>query len=113
MPTAQKAKVAKATRGSKPGERRGGRVKGVPNKATREIKAIAQQYSVKAVKALVEVMESGESEAARVSAANAILDRAYGKPSQSVEHSGVDGAPIQHALDVSDEVLASIALGKK
>ncbi|WP_288142766.1 hypothetical protein [Mesorhizobium sp.] len=30
-----------------------------------------------------------------MAAANAILDRAYGKPSQSHEHSGPGGAPIQ------------------
>jgi hypothetical protein len=32
---------------------------------------------------------------ARVAAANAILDRAMGKPSQSVEVSGIDGGPVQ------------------
>jgi hypothetical protein len=37
--------------------------------------------------ALVAVLSS-ESDAARVSAANAILDRAYGKPSQSMTGEG-------------------------
>lgn len=71
-------------RGSKPGERRGGRQKGVPNKATADIKAAAQEYTEEALTALAEVMR-GDSPAARVAAANAILDRAYGKPKQSVD----------------------------
>jgi hypothetical protein len=32
-------------RGSKPGERRGGRQKGTPNKATAEVKVLAQKYA--------------------------------------------------------------------
>jgi 2,3-bisphosphoglycerate-independent phosphoglycerate mutase len=83
------ARVAKnSNRGSKPGERRGGREKGVPNRATAEIKAIAQEYTEQAIKVLADIMVNGESEAARVSAVNALLDRAYGKPSQAIEHTG-------------------------
>ena len=44
--------------------------------------------------ALVKVATDGESEAARVSAAIAILDRGYGKPRQSLEHAGVEGGAI-------------------
>lgn len=73
------AKVVKASnRGSKPGERRGGRAKGVPNKATASIRDIARQYTVEAVEALVAVLRE-ETGAARVSAAREILDRGYGK----------------------------------
>lgn len=80
------AKVAKASgRGSKPGERRGGRVKGTPNKATASLKDIAREYTQEALDALVGVLRaSHEPAAARVSAANAILDRGYGKPSQLI-----------------------------
>lgn len=105
------ATVAKSSgRGSKPGERRGGRVKGVPNKATAEIKAIAQPYSAKAVSTLAHIMENGKSERARVSAANSILDRAWGKAPQAV--TGPDGGAIKHEIDLSDEMLAKIALGR-
>lgn len=76
--------VKSSNRGSKPGERRGGRVKGVPNKATAEIKTIARQYTGQAIATLAEIMVNGQSEAARVAAVNALLDRAYGKPSQVV-----------------------------
>ena len=80
------AKVAKRRsspgRGSKPGERRGGRQKGQPNNATKTLRELAREYTPEALDALAQIMRQGESEAARVSAANAILDRGYGKPSQ-------------------------------
>jgi len=83
MADAAPRKVVKSSkRGSAPGERRGGRQKGVPNKATRSLREIARQYTDEAIDALVRVMQDdGEPAAARVSAANAILDRGYGKPS--------------------------------
>lgn len=78
------AKVAKRNpspgRGSKPGERRGGRVAGTPNKVTKTLKELAREYTTEALEALVDVVRN-ETGAARVSAANAILDRGYGKPS--------------------------------
>ena len=75
------AKVArKSNRGSAPGERRGGRVKGTPNKATASVKEIARQYTEKAFAALVGVLDGEESPpAAKVAAAKEILDRGYGK----------------------------------
>ena len=90
------AKVAKASnRGSKPGERRGGRVKGVPNKATASLKEIARQYTTEAVEALVAVLRD-ETGAAKVAAAREILDRGYGKASQ-VLSGDEDGNPIKIA----------------
>lgn len=81
-PTAKVAKRASnPARGSKPGERRGGREKGVPNKATIELKTVAREYTAEAVQALARIMRDAESPAAAVvSAANALLDRGYGKP---------------------------------
>jgi hypothetical protein len=38
-----------------------------------------------AIATLAEIAKTGESEVARVSAATAILDRAYGRPGQAVE----------------------------
>ena len=71
-------------RGSKPGERRGGRKKGVPNNAGRELREVAQEHTPAAIKTLAEICENGESEAARVAAANALLDRGHGKPTNPV-----------------------------
>jgi len=79
------------------GKRAGaGRPQGRQNKATREQKAslqeLARNHTSVALAALVHVATKGESESARVAASNALLDRAYGKPSQSVQHSGAIGS---------------------
>lgn len=83
------------------GTRIGGRQKGTPNKVTADVKAAAAKYTDEALRTLAKIMSDGESEQARVSAANAILDRAHGKPKQAVEHSGEDGAPILHSMVVT------------
>lgn len=68
------------------GKREGaGRPKGAVNRATADIREAAQVYSDQALQVLVKVATEGESEAARVAAANSILDRAHGKPKQSVD----------------------------
>lgn len=71
-------------RGAKPGERRGGRAKGVPNKATRDIKALAAPYAPEALETLAKIMRTGESEQARVAASRELLDRGFGKAAQAV-----------------------------
>ena len=79
------AEVAKkSNRGSKPGERRGGRQPGTPNKATVEIRDIAKQYAPEAMAELARLAREAESEQARVGAIKEILDRAYGKSTQPV-----------------------------
>src|SRR3546814_10559678 len=94
--TAGAPKVANTSnRGSKPGERRVVRTKGVPNKATASIRDIARQYTEEAVNGLVAVLRDlNEPAAARVSAANSILDRGYGKPS-TVITGDEDGGPVK------------------
>jgi hypothetical protein len=53
-------------RGSKPGEHRGGRVKGTPNKATAEIKDIARPYGPDCIEKLWAIASSSESDPAKV-----------------------------------------------
>jgi len=72
-------------RGSQPGERRGGRQKGTPNKATAEIKDLVDQYVPAAVVELARLATEAESEAARVAAIKELLDRRYGKSKQAVD----------------------------
>jgi hypothetical protein len=48
------------------------------------IRDLAQENSMEALETLVQVMRTGKP-GERLIAANAILDRAYGKPSQSIE----------------------------
>jgi hypothetical protein len=71
-----------------------GRPKGSLNRATAEVKKAAQKYTNKALKTLAKIMENGEQESARVAAAKELLDRGFGRPSQSVEHMGEGGGPV-------------------
>lgn len=65
------------------GKKTGGRVAGVPNKATREVREAAQQYTEQALQTLAEILVDKEQPAAaRVSAAKELLDRAHGKSTQ-------------------------------
>lgn len=71
----------------------GGRKKGTPNKVTADVKSVAQEYGQEAIKSLVEIMRGTDyPPAARVAASKEILDRAYGKAQQSVDHSSTDGS---------------------
>ena len=70
------------------GKRSGaGRPPGTPNKATVDAKArlsqLARQHTDVAFAALIEVAEKGQTENARITAACAILDRAFGKPREA------------------------------
>lgn len=74
------------SRGAAPGERRGGREAGTPNKATKEVKELAKQYTAEAVNALVKVMRDPNApHVAVVKASEAILDRGHGRPTQHIE----------------------------
>ncbi len=67
------------------GRKTGGRGKGTPNKATAEIREHAQQYTIEALEGLALIARNSTSDAARVSAWNALLDRGHGKPNQGVD----------------------------
>lgn len=93
------------------GKRAGaGRPKGAKDRLTREAGAtlseLARQHTESALNALVYIATQGESETARVSAANALLDRGYGKAPQQLEHTGKDGKD----LPVSAPAIAIFAL---
>ena len=57
----------------------GGRPKG-----DGEIRELARQHTVLALRTLKEIVDHGENESARVAAANALLDRGWGKPAVPV-----------------------------
>lgn len=78
--------------GSRPGA---GRKKGKVSAAKRQLADMAKDHAEQALAILVSIAGTGESESARVSAANAILDRAYGKPAQALQVSAPDGGPVQ------------------
>jgi hypothetical protein len=69
----------------------------VPNRATRDIKALAQEYSSEAIiglaglGGLVEGVPPAQSEQARVAALKELLDRGHGRPPQAIV--GDENAP--------------------
>ena len=88
------------TAGAKGGPRPGaGRKKGEPNKATASLRELAREYTPQAIKALAEIMMESDSDSARVAAANAILDRGYGKPS-TVLSGDEDGGAIKAVHEI-------------
>ena len=71
-------------RGSKPGERRGGRQKGTPNKATKDVRELAQKHGPECITGLALLAKTAENEQARIAAMRELLDRAYGKAPQAI-----------------------------
>jgi len=72
-----------------------GRKKGTGNKSTTEIKTLAQTFGSQAVRRLKWLMSHSKSENVQVNAAQALLDRGYGKPVAQVQHTGADSGPIK------------------
>src|SRR5215470_66404 len=54
-------------------------------RTAREMALEARKYSIEAIHVLVKLMRNGDTAAVRASAANSILDRAYGKPAQNID----------------------------
>lgn len=66
-------------------------------KAPTQIRSLARQHTESALKVLAGIMnQEAAPHAARVSAATALLDRGWGKPTQTIEH-GV--MPLEDMLD--------------
>ena len=57
---------------------------GTPNRATAEIKALAQSYAPAAMMELARLATKAESETARVAAIKELFDRGYGKSTQLI-----------------------------
>lgn len=69
--------------GKRPGA---GRPRGSATKVGTDLRTAAQQYTNEALDTLVQVMRNpAETGTARAAAANAVLDRGYGKPKQEIE----------------------------
>ena len=75
-----------------------GRLSGSTNKSSPEqsqrLSELAKTYTEEALQTLVDVARNGRTDAARVSAANALLDRAYGKPAVKQEKEILDLPPV-------------------
>ncbi len=92
--------------------RTGGRQKGTPNKATAEIRELAREHAPACVAELARLSTEAQSESARVQAIGMLLDRAYGKASQSqqIDVSMPVGISVEDLTD--EELLAIIATGR-
>ena len=96
-PTEQAAATPKSKRG---GARKGaGRKPGVVSQAKLTLAEQARVYGPDLIKALYQIaMDEEAPPNARVSAANSILDRAYGRPLNAMEVTGKDGGAIEHTM---------------
>jgi hypothetical protein len=64
-------------------------------KTPTQIRSLARSHTESAVNTLVGIMNQAEAPpAARVAAANAILDRGWGKPAQPIDGDG-EGGPVE------------------
>ena len=71
-----------------------------------EVQALARQYTTEALETLRDIMRDKKApHAARGYAANSILDRGYGRPSQTISSTGQDKPPDQ----MTDAELLAIA----
>lgn len=82
------------------GVKTGGRAKGTPNKATADIRALAQVHAKSAMTELARLATSAESEAARVAAIKELFDRGFGKSKQPLTGGDEDDSPIKMRLKV-------------
>lgn len=69
-------------------------------KEEKEVLALARERSKEAIERLVLIMQ-GPNDKLAMMAAQAILDRAFGKPRQQMELTGEDGAPVLQGITVS------------
>ena len=90
----------------------GGRKKGTPNRATKELKEVARKYTARALRELARLAEKSEDEAVRLKACAELLDRGHGKPTTHAVVGGDGGHPIQRQqliVNASERVAAQFA----
>lgn len=64
--------------------------------AIAEVKELAREQTEASIAALVAIRDNSKaSDSARVAASRELLDRAWGRPAQALEHSGPDGGVIR------------------
>ena len=69
-----------------------------------EVRELARSHAPEAIDTLVQIMRTSKSQVTRKLAADSLLDRAYGKPNQSL--SNPDGGPLP--LDTSTVLIAKL-----
>lgn len=86
-----------------------GRPRGSRNRATREIRALAGKYSLRAVKATWKLATSADNEQTRLRAIELLLAYAHGRPVAHQELTGADGEPLNDRHYDPLEIAKSIA----
>lgn len=89
------------------GARLGGRQKGTPNKVTAELREIAQPFGPEAVKTLVKIMRSSKFDQCKIMAADKLLDRGFGKPTEYKTNLNLN-VPEYDLSHLTDEQLAAV-----
>jgi hypothetical protein len=105
MPRGGRREGAGRPKGSKDKKARSAPVIIASVEEKRELRAAAREYTDDALNTLAEICKTSDSDTARVSAANALLDRGYGKPLQQIEA----GAPGNFSHMTDEELDAVIA----
>lgn len=68
-------------------------------KTPTEIRSLARQHTERALQVLVGIATNDQSnDSARVAAANSLLDRGWGKPTQPVDGDG-EGGPVKMLIE--------------
>jgi hypothetical protein len=78
---------------------------GNPNGRPKEafhVRALARVHTEEAITTLVTIMRSSKQDRARVQAAQALLDRGWGKPIQEMRHEGPVGEPVAVKIYLPD-----------
>lgn len=80
-------------------------------KVLAEVRELAREHTEAAIRGLARVLVEKKAPAmARIAAAEALLNRGWGKPAQAVEVSGPDGEPVKSEIShaQSPEQLAAV-----
>jgi len=91
----------------------GGRQKGTRNKLTAEIKEVASEYGPEAVETLVKLMRDENNPQIQRAAAEALLDRGFGRPMQAIQADvsvatrAVYHDPTAHLEDITPQVIGN------
>lgn len=66
----------------------------------KHVRELARQHTEEAINTLAQICRSGEKEQARVAAAEALLNRAWGRPEQAIHLEDQDGKTIVPQIQI-------------
>ena len=75
------------------------------NQPASQSRELVSRHGPDAIAELARLSQTATPDSARLSAIGMLLDRAYGKPRQTLEHTGEDGGPIQVTIAGDDATL--------